>query len=261
MKIFKDTHKLKKEISGNKNISFVPTMGGLHKGHSVLIKKSKKLKGKTLFSIFINPKQFNDKKDFIKYPKNFRKDLKILEKLNVNYVFMPKIKDIYNFQPKKKIYLDTFSRELCGRKRKGHFKGVINVVNRFLEIIQPKFIVLGLKDFQQLELIKKHIIKRKINTKVVSCKTIREKNGVPFSTRNERLSNSQLEIASKVYKYLVKKKKNKRILQLNLKQNLKSLGVNKIDYLKTLKKPNSIKENFNIFVAYFIKNVRLIDNI
>ena len=266
MKIFKDKYKLKKEILGNKNISFVPTMGGLHEGHSVLIKKSKRLKGKTLVSIFINPKQFNDKKDFINYPKNFKKDLKILKRLNVNYVFIPKIKDIYNFKPKKKIYLDPFSKQLCGKKRKGHFKGVINVVNRFLEIIQPKFIVLGLKDFQQLELIKKHIIKRKISTKIISCKTIRERNGVPYSTRNVRLSKSQLEIASNVYKFLVKKKKDERILQLNLKKNLKFLGVNKIDYLKllnlkTLKKPTSIKENFNIFIAYFIKNVRLIDNI
>lgn len=266
MKIFKDKYKLKKEILGNKNISFVPTMGGLHEGHSVLIKKSKRLKGETLVSIFINPKQFNDKKDFINYPKNLKKDLKILKKLNVNYVFIPKIKDIYNFKPKKKIYLDPFSKELCGKTRKGHFKGVINVVNRLLEIIRPKFIILGLKDFQQLVLIKKHIIKRKISTKIISCKTIREKNGVPCSTRNVRLSKSQLEIASNVYKFLVKKKKDKRVLQLNLKKNLKFLGVNKIDYLKllnlkTLKKPTNVKENFNIFIAYFIKNVRLIDNI
>ena len=104
MKIFKDKHSLKKEILKAKGISFVPTMGGLHKGHISLIKKSKKTKLKTLVSIFVNPKQFNQKKDFKSYPRNQKKDLKILKNLKVDYLYLPSIKDIYGFKPKKKFF-------------------------------------------------------------------------------------------------------------------------------------------------------------
>ena len=149
--------------------------------------------------------------------------------------------------------------------------GVLNVVNRFLEIIRPKYILLGLKDFQQLTLIEKHIIKNKINTKVISCKTIRERNGVVCSTRNFNLSNKQSKIASSVYKYLftIKKLTKKNIKLFNssiLKKKLIILGVSKVDYLdiinlKKLKKPKSRKENYNIFLAYYLGKTRLIDNI
>ena len=160
MKIFKDRKNLQREISSTKAISFVPTMGGLHKGHISLIKKSKKTKLKTLVSIFVNPKQFNEKKDFKSYPRNQKKDLKILKNLKVDYIYLPSIKDIYGFKPKKKVFLDKFSKQLCGKYRKSHFLGVLNVVNRFLDIIKPKKLFMGKKDFQQLYLVKKHIIKR-----------------------------------------------------------------------------------------------------
>ena len=150
MKIFKDKHSLKREILKAKGISFVPTMGGLHKGHISLIKKSKKTKLKTLVSIFVNPKQFNQKKDFKSYPRNQKKDLKILRNLKVDYLYLPSIKDIYSFKPNNKVFLDKFSKQLCGKYRKGHFRGVLNVVNRFLDIIKPKKLLMGRKDFQQL---------------------------------------------------------------------------------------------------------------
>ena len=104
MKIFKDRNNLQKEIISTSGISFVPTMGGLHKGHISLIKKSKKTKLKTLVSIFVNPKQFNKKKDFKSYPRNPKKDLRILKNLKVDYLYLPSIKDIYNFKPKKKSF-------------------------------------------------------------------------------------------------------------------------------------------------------------
>ena len=271
MKIFKNKHKLQKAIAGIKNISFVPTMGGFHKGHVSLIKKSNKLSGKNLVSIFINPKQFNEKKDFKNYPRNLKKDLILLKRLNVNFVFLPNNKDIFSFKTKNKIYLDKFSKELCGKTRKNHFKGVLNVVNRFLEIIEPKYLLLGIKDLQQLKLIELHILKRKIKTKVISCKTIREKNGIACSTRNQNLDKKQVKLASKVFKYL-KLKKNKIQKKLSsyeltrIKKDLIKLGVTKIDYikllnLKNLKKPKIIKDKFKIFIAYYLKEVRLIDNI
>ncbi len=271
MKIFKDKQTLQKEILKTKGIAFVPTMGGLHKGHISLIKKSKKFQLKTLVSIFVNPKQFNKKSDFRSYPRNTKTDLKKLKKLKINYLYIPSVKDIYGFKPKKKIFLDKFSEKLCGRFRKGHFEGVLNVVNRFLEIIRPKYIFLGKKDYQQLYLIKKHIEKRKIKSKIIECETIRENNGVALSTRNSNLDKNQIKIASNIYYYLrnLKKKikKNYNFFNLNkIKKDLKDLGVSKIDYLenyntKNFKKIKRQSKKFNLFIAYYIKNVRLIDNI
>ena len=267
MKIFKDKHSLKKEILKAKGISFVPTMGGLHKGHISLIKKSKKTKLKTLVSIFVNPKQFNQKKDFKSYPRNQKKDLKILRNLKVDYLYLPSIKDIYSFKPNNRVFLDKFSKQLCGKYRKGHFRGVLNVVNRFLDIIKPKKLLMGRKDFQQLYLVKKHTIKRKIKTKIIECETIREKNGVACSSRNFRLNLRQKKVASKIYFYL-KKIKNKfnYINPSILKKEIKKLGANKIDYIefyniKNFKKSKKIDKNNRIFIAYFLNNVRLIDNI
>ncbi len=271
MKIFKDKQTLQKEILKTTGISFVPTMGGLHKGHISLIKQSKKSKLKTLVSIFVNPKQFNKKSDFRFYPRNIKKDIKQLKKLKINYLYIPTYKDIYGFRPKQKVFLDKFSKKLCGKYRKGHFEGVLNVVNRFIEIIKPKYIFLGKKDYQQLYLIKKHIEKRKIKSKIIECKTIRERNGVALSTRNLNLNDSQMKIASNIYYYLYylkkKIKKNYNLFNINkIKKDLKDLGVNKIDYLKNynIKNFKEIKKQnkkFNIFIAYYIKNIRLIDNI
>ena len=271
MKIFKDKHTLQKEILKTKGISFVPTMGGLHKGHISLIKQSKKSKFKTLVSIFVNPKQFNKKRDFISYPRNIKKDLKLLKRLKINYLYIPTFKDIYGFKPKKKVFLDKLSKKLCGRFRRGHFEGVLNVVNRFIEIINPNYIFLGKKDYQQLYLIKKHIKKRKIKAKIIECKTIRENNGIACSSRNSNLNKDQIKIASNVYYYLCnlkkKMKKNYSLFNINkIKQDLIDLGVSKIDYLenyntKNFKKIKRQSKKFNLFIAYYIKNVRLIDNI
>ena len=272
MKIFKNKTLLKKEILSVKNLCFVPTMGSLHQGHISLIKEAKKKGNKVLVSIYVNPKQFNSKSDFRSYPKNRKRDIKILKSLKINFLYLPTYKDIFIFKPVNKLYLDKFSLKLCGRNRRGHFQGVLNVVNRFLELINPKYLYLGEKDFQQLFLIKKHIEKNKINTIVISCKSIREKNGLVYSSRNIHLNNDQKIIASKVYKILkyyklkLIKKKLFKINSSSLKSKLISNGVKKIDYieildLKTFKKPLNNKNKFNIFIAYYLDNIRLIDNI
>ena len=211
MKIFKNKEQLKSEIGNKKTISFIPTMGGLHKGHISLIKTAKRYKNETLVSIYVNPKQFNKKEDYKNYPSNLVKDLKILRKLKVNYLYLPTYNDLFKFKTFNKIYLHKFSKTLCGKFRKGHFKGVLVVVNRFLEIIRPKYLFLGLKDFQQLTLIKKHVLKNKIHTKIISCKTVREASGIAFSSRNFNLNKNQMKIAKNVYSYLIRiKKKNKK---------------------------------------------------
>ncbi len=270
MKLFKNKKKLCKEIKSFKNIGFVPTLGGLHRGHKSLIKKSIKISDKTLVSIFLNPKQFENKKDFKNYPKNYKNDIRILKKLKVDYVYMPSYRDIYEFKTKNKIILDKFSKKLCGKHRKGHFRGVIDVVNRFLEIIKPKKILLGNKDFQQLILIKKHIKKNKINTKVIPCKTVRDKNFVAYSSRLRNLKKYEKTNLVRIVRALKKYKRNLVSRKVNysfikIKKKLLSLGVKKVDYveiidLETLKKPKKNKAKFNLFFAFYIGKVRFIDN-
>ena len=268
MKLFTNKKKLQEEIGKINNISFVPTMGFLHKGHESIIKKSVKGSGKTLVSIFVNPKQFNNRKDLKSYPRNTKNDIKILKKLKIDYLYKPSYADIYKFKTKNKIFLDQFSKKLCGKFRKGHFKGVVDVVNRFIEIIKPKKILLGNKDFQQLILIKKHIKKNKINTKVLSCRTIRDKNFIAYSSRLKKLKDYEKINLIKIIKFLKIYKKNLNLKKVNfnffkIKNKLLSLGAKKVDYiemldLKTLKKPK--KNKFNLFFAFYIGKVRFIDN-
>ena len=271
MKIFKNKKDLVREINKIKNLSFVPTMGGLHKGHAKLIKSAKRKAKKIIVSIYINPKQFNSKKDFKNYPRNLKKDLNFLKKEKVNFVFLPNYKDVYGFIPKKNIFLDIKSRLLCGKFRPGHFKGVVNVVNRLLEIIKPKYIILGKKDYQQFFLLKKHIKKNKIKTSIILHNTVRDKYGIALSSRNKLLTKKQLRKAAKVYKLLKSIKtridiKNFENTSYKIKNKLKEIGLKKIDYisilnLKDLSKPKSRNLNFNIFIAYYIGKVRLIDNL
>ena len=270
MKLFTNKKKLQNEIKNTNNISFVPTMGALHKGHQSLIKKSVKMSNKTLVSIFVNPRQFENKKDFFAYPKSFKKDKAILERLKVTYLYKPSYSDIYNFKTKNKIFLHPFSKKLCGKFRVNHFYGVVDVVNRFIEIIKPKKIFLGNKDFQQLFLVKKHIQKNGINTKVISCRTIRNKKFIAYSSRLKRLKKYEnkklVEIITILNDY--KKKLIRKRIRHNfnyIKNKLLSAGAKKVDYveiinLKSLKKPKVFGNNCNLFFAFYIKNVRFIDN-
>ena len=165
--------------------------------------------------------------------------------------------------------MHPFSKQLCGKYRPGHFKGVLNVVNRFLEIFNPKYLFLGEKDFQQLILIKEHIKKRKIKTAVISCKTVRFQKYLPYSSRNFNLKSNEKNLAIKAFKLirnekkLIKKYKNKEVFQSNIKNKLKNIGIKKIDYIKVLndkKFSNSLKNNLRIFSAFYINKIRLIDN-
>ena len=161
MIIFKSIKKLNKEVNFKASIGFVPTMGSLHKGHISLVKNCQKACDKTLVSIFINPSQFNQKTDYKNYPRTLDKDIKILRKLKVDYVLVPKIKEIYSRNTPRKISISKKYKVLCGKYRPGHFEGVLAVINIFLKSLKVKKIFLGEKDFQQYFLIK-NFIKKKI---------------------------------------------------------------------------------------------------
>ena len=271
MKIFNNKTKLLKEISKIKDIAFVPTMGSIHKGHLSLISRAKKESKNVLVSIYVNPKQFDSSSDYQKYPRNIKRDVTFLKETKIQYLYLPTYKDIYTFKPKKSIYLNKFSKKLCGKYKPGHFEGVINVVNRLIETINPRSIFLGFKDFQQLALIKLHINKNKMPIKVIACPTIRHSNGVALSSRNVKLNKDQINIANKVYKYLKNNKKeilskNSKKKKLEFINKIILFGVKKIDYLesvnlKTLGDTKKTEKNSNIFIAYYIDSTRLIDNL
>ena len=135
-------------------------MGSLHKGHIKLIEKCSSKCDETIVSIFVNPTQFNNKRDYLSYPRNNKSDLYMLKKLGVSFVYIPNRKNVYNFKRKHKIKLKKKDKILCAKFRKGHFEGVIDVMERFTETIRPKKIFMGEKDFQQLYFIKKFIEKK-----------------------------------------------------------------------------------------------------
>ncbi len=269
MKILLRNSDLNEAILGSTNVGFVPTMGSLHKGHISLIKKSLINCNKTIVSIFVNPTQFNNKKDYKKYPRNIKKDLKILKRLKVNFVYKPDKNEIYNFKNKIKAKLSKKDKILCAKYRKGHFEGVIDVMTRLTKIVNPSKIFMGEKDFQQLFLVKNHI-ESNFKSKVILCKTVRDKNKVALSSRNLLLSKKDLIKAGKITKelFLFKKKLSKKNITKNLilikKNKLEKLYNINVEYLeirnkKNLQLSNKIKDS-KIFFAYYLKNIRLIDN-
>ncbi len=269
MKILLNNNDLNEALSSVTHLGFIPTMGSLHKGHISLIKKSLKECNKTIVSIFINPTQFNSKKDYKKYPRNNKKDLSILKKLKVNFVYLPKNTDIYSYKNKIKIKLNNSDKILCAKYRKGHFEGVIDVMSRLTKLINPSKIYMGEKDQQQLILVKKYIEKN-YKVKIISCKTVRNKNKLALSSRNILLNNSDLKKAEKIIKNLflfkkkLTKKKDLKKIIFNKKKELSENYNVYIEYLelrnkKNLKISNKIK-NSNLFVAYYLNKIRLIDN-
>ena len=269
MLIFKSINKLNKEVNFKAKIGFVPTMGCLHKGHISLIKSSKKICKKTLVSIFVNPSQFNKYSDLRNYPKNLKKDLKILKKHKVDYLLLPNTKEIYKKKKDRKIKLSKNDKILCAKFRPGHFEGVLAVINQFLCNFKPKYIFFGEKDYQQLFLIR-NFVKKKFKTKVISCSTVRDNNKVALSSRNILLSKNDIKKSSLIAKLLlkfkidlkrnilVKKKIKKLFFKIN---NIKNI---KVEYLEIRNKKNLLKNynknNLKIFLAYYNKKVRLIDN-
>jgi len=269
MKIFLNKKELRKFTDNKKSLGFVPTMGAIHPGHISLIKKSIKECNKTIVSIFINKQQFNNKKDFIKYPRILKNDIRKLSRIKVDYLYLPKHKDIYPTGYNKKIKINKFKKKLCGRFRPMHFEAIADVIDRFVKIINPDKMYFGEKDFQQLKIIEDFVKKNYPMCKVVPCKTIRERNGIAYSSRNNLLSNNQKKIASYVFKLIKKNKKNlinKKISLIKIKKIIYSMSVKKIDYIEILNinkiiRPFKKKIIHKIFFAYYLGSTRLIDNI
>jgi pantoate--beta-alanine ligase len=248
-------------------------MGALHHGHLKLIEKSKKENLFTVVSIFVNPKQFNNKEDFNKYPITINEDIELLKSINCDLLYIPTYEEIYPSEMENiKIPLNNLDKVFEGEKRPGHFAGVAAVVHRLFSLVEPHKAFFGLKDFQQCLVIKNlrdHYFK---NIKLKFCPTIREKSGLAMSSRNKRLSKEGLKIASNIYKAMKEVKSNFNHLDINtaLSEGLKLLKQHpiEIDYFSvankhTLKPTKQWMPNRNnvLLVAVFIEDVRLIDNI
>ena len=278
MIIIKTVHLLEEFIQQKKelklSIGFVPTMGALHQGHLSLIAKSKVTTDITICSIFINPTQFNDVKDFEKYPVTIEQDIYLLEKSGCDVLFLPSVAEIYpsEFQQNKTYSLGFIENVFEGEHRPGHFNGVCMIVEKLLNIVQPHFLFLGQKDYQQCIVIKKLIELMNINIDVIICETLREQSGLAFSSRNQRLSPQAKEQASLIYQSFLETKQhinesNAHELIEFAKQNFLQNGFDKIDYLsianaETLEPLSSFSKNTKtvILTAVFINGIRLIDN-
>ena len=250
-------------------ITFIPTMGNLHNGHLSLFERASKLNNPIFSSIFINPLQFNNKSDFTNYPKTLEKDISLLESQNCECLFLPDESILDNIEQIKAPDKANF---LCGANRPGHFDGVLTIVNKLFDLMRPSDAVFGLKDYQQYLLIKDYVNSRNLPINVVGSKTIRDKNGLAMSSRNNLLTSNELIKASEIYKSLLFIKNNTKNLSKHfldeVSRDLNKKGF-KVDYLTVI---NSItlQECLNqrmeegrliVAIAAKIGSVRLIDNI
>lgn len=228
-------------------LGFVPTMGALHKGHLSLVNRSIQENDKTVVSIFLNPTQFNDPKDLSGYPQTLNDDLVVLEKAGVNAVLLPSFSQIYPDNYRYKLIEEVFSRKLCGATRPGHFDGVLTVVMKLLNIVQATQAYFGEKDYQQFVLIKEMAEAFFLRTKIISCPTIREHDGLAYSSRNARLTPKERNLAPHFHEVLTQK------LPLDSPiHQLESKGF-RVDYLEEL--------NGRRYGAVYLGKVRLIDNV
>ena len=186
-----------KRKSQDQTIGFCPTMGALHRGHISLISASKKTCDITVCSIFVNPTQFNDPEDLVKYPRNWSKDLSMLMDAGCDIVFIPGVDEIYPADMDTKVHLnlDHMTKIMEGLFRPGHFDGMMQVVNRLLNIVQADALFMGQKDFQQQAIVKEMIARLGLKTQLVVCPIIREPDGLAMSSRNQRLSESERQSA------------------------------------------------------------------
>jgi pantoate--beta-alanine ligase len=263
----------KAKLSGS-SIGFVPTMGALHNGHLSLLRESKKTTEITVASIFVNPTQFNNPDDFKKYPKTIEHDILLLEENGCDILFLPAEKEIYPNEESRQTHFDLGYLEtiLEGEFRPGHFQGVCLVVEKLLKIVEPDFLFMGQKDFQQCMVIRRLIELMAANIQLVICPILREESGLAMSSRNLRLDADERKLAAKLYETLafIKShinKENFHTLKNKATIDLEKNGF-KVEYLELAKQDDlKLVSDFNgnknlvLLVAAYLNDVRLIDNL
>ncbi len=261
--IVSDLHKNKKQIN------LIPTMGNIHAGHLSLLTEAKKFDGTNIVSIFINPAQFNEENDFTNYPKTFDIDVDILAKANCEIIFAPSIKEIYPRGANSKKTVFKYRDILCDISRSGHFDGVTTIVKILFDLIKPSRVFFGEKDFQQLKIIEQLIIQNNLKINLIKCPSIRDLNGMSYSSRYSTFSQNQRlqfdECAKIINSKLINLKKNlnREILQ-SIEDELKSSGISNIDYCEVRSEENlkisKLNEKSRLFIAFYLSKIRVIDN-
>ena len=256
-----------------KRIGFVPTMGALHEGHAVLLKHSQKENDLTILSIFVNPTQFGPKEDYRAYPRTKNKDVLLAKKLNIDIIFYPSVKEIYPSRYLTFVDVDEMTKNLCGRFRPGHFRGVATVVAKLLNTVQPNTLYLGQKDAQQCVVIRQMAQDLNFPVQVKVVPTVREPNGLALSSRNQYLSTQELKEAAVLYQSLrIARQKIQQgtrraaaIIEL-IKSYIHKKTSGKIQYIEcvdanTLQTITTLKGRILIAIAVWFRQARLIDNI
>ena len=270
--IIKNISKLRKIISSmsNKIIYYVPTMGNLHEGHLKLIKYAQEKDQFVVVSIYVNPLQFDSMMDYKRYPRTIKRDLKILEKLNVDIIFLPE--NNFSKDNLSKLSLGKITHKLCGLDRPGHFSGVATIILKFLNIIQPDFLILGKKDYQQILVIKQIIKDFFLKIKVLERPTVRDRNGLALSSRNMLIPRTKKNAAENIFRVLKSISREIRMTGLEKKklESYKKIivdsGIDKVNYLEILNE-NNLDEignnptNARIFISVSISGIKLIDNL
>jgi len=246
------------DLSRQKWDVLVPTMGALHAGHQSLIKLGKNLGEKVIVSIFVNPLQFENKADLENYPKSFDQDLQMAQEAGATAIFSPSESDIYPGQIEK-IEAGSVGDIFEGKSRPGHFSGVLTVVKRLFDLVNPKHAVFGEKDFQQLFLIKKMVNDLKLPVNIVSAPTIRDSSNLALSSRNSRLSDEDKKVAQVIYQALTQNNID------DARKLLEKVDGFSLDYLEAIdeqsfKLATPDAKNKRLIIAGWVNQVRLIDN-
>jgi len=272
-KILETTFFLQQQKNIGKTIGFVPTMGALHEGHLALMRQAKEENDLLVVSVFVNPIQFNKSSDLEKYPRNLEQDKMLLEKVDCDILFAPTVKEMYPEPIVKEYDFGKLGEVMEGANRPGHFNGVAIVVKRLFDIVIPNKAYFGEKDFQQLAIIKKLVTMEHLDIKIVSCPIIREKDGLAMSSRNERLSAQEREIAPFIHKTLQQAKKmttNNSVAEVKkwIINEFKLNDAFALEYFEVsddidLQEVKEWQNSKNImgFVVANMGNIRLIDNI
>jgi pantoate--beta-alanine ligase len=276
MQLYSTIRDLQKALSDDrlagKTIGFVPTMGALHQGHLELAKRSVRENDITVVSIFVNPTQFNDTDDLLKYPRTLEADCDLLRSADCDYVFAPDAKEIYPEPDTRQFDFGNLVTVMEGRFRPGHFNGVAQAVSRLFDIVKPDKAYFGEKDFQQLAVVRKLVRQLNLPVEIVACPIVREKDGLAMSSRNRRLDAKQRNRAVVISQTLFESKALKKSLSVpKLKDwvidRINSAGGLQVEYFEIVDgntlQPIERWENTNYpvgCIAVFCGDVRLIDN-
>ncbi len=277
MKILKTVRGLRRHLDQLKedgaSIGFVPTMGALHQGHISLVKRMIEDNDVSVCSVFVNPTQFNEKKDLARYPRTLKKDARLLREAGLDFLFAPKVSEVYpkNVDTSLKLELSDLYNVMEGKFRPGHFDGMAQVVNRLLDITTPDRLYMGQKDFQQFTIVRSMMKQLRLKTKLVVCPIIREEDGLAMSSRNARLTPSYRKKATCLHKTLLSAKERCKATSIKTvaKSSLKIIEMCglKPEYFdivdgKSLQSVKKITDSSLIVActAAWAGNVRLIDN-